>query len=446
MVNPFDYISFKFRFRFYSRRMIESYQRRNARRIVNYAVKNSPFLRKRYQGRAEFGEFPTTNKKLMMENLSTYNTLGLKRQDLIDFALSVEKSRDFSKRFNGINIGMSSGTSGNKGIIITTRREEEFLKAMYLSRLVIPQGEKLNCAFILRVFSPAFSFNRFGHKITYVNQLRPIDKICMDIEKINPNVISAPPSMLKILGRELLELRLHIKPRLIYSYAETLYPAVKRFLENAYGCPVHEVYQGSEGCYAITCREGRLHINEDIVLFEPLNKDGTTTKAGQPCHRLLVTDLHKKSQPIIRYELNDIITISKNGCGCGSSFRVIESIQGRADDLLWAKKGQKVHHIFQDYVVRAIISCSDMIDDFQVVQSELGRLKVFLHLADWEKDEALKDRVIGVIKDIFVKYECSVPRIVVEFKRPEPNPNSKKLSRVICTLKDDGFSGSGGAP
>ncbi len=61
----------------------------------------------------------------MMDNLTAYNTLGLNKDDLIHFALKVEKTRDFTTRFNGINIGMSSGTSGNKGIIITTKKRRE---------------------------------------------------------------------------------------------------------------------------------------------------------------------------------------------------------------------------------------------------------------------------------------------------------------------------------
>ena len=69
---------------------------------------------------------------------------------------------------------MSSGTSGNKGIVITTKREENYLKAMYASRLVLPIGEKINCAFILRVSTPAFNYNQSGNKLTYVNHLQPI--------------------------------------------------------------------------------------------------------------------------------------------------------------------------------------------------------------------------------------------------------------------------------
>jgi putative adenylate-forming enzyme len=438
MFNLSDYILFKLRFYLYSRKMIKSYQIKKAKKIVDYAMRKSPFFKEYYRGYTTFFQLPILNKKVMMDNLTYYNTLGLDKKQLTEFALKTEKSRDFTKRLKGLNIGMSSGTSGNKGIIITTKQEEDYLKTMYLSRLVMPKKQKLNCAFILRVFSPAFNFNKFGHKITYVNQLQSIENICRDIKSINPNVLSSPPSMLKILSNELLKGNLNIKPSLIYSYAETLCPDVKDFIEKTFGCPVLQVYQGSEGCYAVTCKEGSLHINEDIVLFELLNADGSKTEDGNPCNKLLVTDLHKKSQPIIRYELNDVITISKSKCKCGSNFRVIESVQGRADDMLWGRKEGKTHFIFQDYIVREIISCSDKIDDFQVVQKSLDLIDVSLQLTDDSKDESVKEKVIAAVQEVYKKYECSIPKITVKFKKPEPNKNSNKLSRVLCEVDING--------
>lgn len=436
MINFLDFILFKIRFHLYSKRMIELYQIGKVRRIVDYAMKHSLFFRK-YNKETDFFHLPIINKKIMMDNLTNYNTLGLDKNQLINFALEVEKSRDFTKRFGNLNIGMSSGTSGNKGIVITTRQEEDYLKTMYLSRVIIPKKVKLNCAFILRVFSPAFNFNKYGHKITYVNQLQSIEKVCKDIENINPNVISSPPSMLKILGNELLIGNLTVKPLLIYSYAETLYPDVKDFIEKTFGCPVMQIYQGSEGCYAVACKEGNLHINEDIVLLELFNFDGSKTEDGKPCNKLLVTDLHKKSQPIIRYELNDIITISKDKCKCGSDFRVIESVQGRADNMLWGRKGTKTHFIFPDYIVREIISCSDKIDDFQVIQKSLDLINVSLQLTNGDTDDLIKEKVKVAIQIVYTKYKCSVPEIVVEFKKPEPNKNSNKLSRVICEVHNE---------
>ena len=307
------YILSKYHFKFWSGKDIKKYQEKKTKEIARYAVEHSKFFKEHYNKYDinKFSSLPIVNKKIMMDNLTEYNTLGLNKDDLINFALKVEKTRDFSIRFNGINIGMSSGTSGNKGIVITTKEEENYIKVMYASRLVLPKGEKINCAFILRISTPAFDYHQSGNKLTYINQLQPIEKTMEQLEKLNPNIVSAPPSMLKLLAAELQKRRLKIRPKLVYSYAEILYPEVKEYLKNNFRCEVHEIYQGSEGCYALTCKHGNLHINEDMVFFELLDDRGLPTKVGEPCHELLVTDLHKKSQPIIRYELNDIITISK---------------------------------------------------------------------------------------------------------------------------------------
>jgi putative adenylate-forming enzyme len=172
--------------------------------------------------------------------------------------------------------------------------------------------------------------------------------------------------MLKIIAREKEEGRLSVKPLKLISYAEVLYPDVKDYLKRVFGCEVHEIYKCSEGAIAITCRYGSLHVNEDVVALQLFDKDGAPATPGKPCHKLIVTDLHKSSLPIIRYELNDIITISTQKCECGSNFRVIEKINGRADDLFWGirKSDKTKHFIFQDYISRAIISVSGNIEEF----------------------------------------------------------------------------------
>ena len=215
------YFLCKFRFKFYSEKQIKKYQEKKIKFVLENAVNNSNFFKEYYKGFSldDFCSLPTINKKLMMDNLGDYNTVGLTKEQILDFCLEIEKSRDFSKRLNGLNIGMSSGTSGNKGVEIVTPREESYMKAALFARYDFPRKEKINLAFILRVSAPAFSLNKFGHKLNYISQLNPIEKISGELEKINPNVLSAPPSMLKIIAEEIDAGRLSIKPRRIISYA-----------------------------------------------------------------------------------------------------------------------------------------------------------------------------------------------------------------------------------
>jgi putative adenylate-forming enzyme len=414
---------------------IADYQLKKARKVVRYAAGNSRFF-KRYYRESNLNDvwsLPPVKKKIMMDNLTEYNTVGLTKEEMIDFCLAAEKTRNFSLRLKGINISLSSGTSGNKGVEITTRYEENYLRAAYLSRFHFLSKEKLNLAFILRVSSPALRLKRFGHQLTYISQLNVIEKIREELEKLQPNALSAPPSLLKIIGKEVDGGRLKIKPKTIISYAEVLYPDVKKYLEEIFGCAVHQIYKCTEGAIANTCQHGNLHINEDLVAVQTFNADFSPTPEGVPCFKMIITDLHKTSQPIIRYELNDIITIGKTNCACGSSFRVIEQIQGRADDLFWGikKNSKRLQFIFPDYISRAIITSSDDIEEYQAIQTSPEVVLVRIIPRDCSKNE--HEIIAGLEKNIqrlFDEYRCKRPKVKVVFEKPEVNPNSMKVLRI----------------
>jgi putative adenylate-forming enzyme len=378
------------------------------------------------------------NKKIMMDNLTDCNTVGLSRDEIIDFCLEVEKTRDFTKRLYGLNIGMSSGTSGNKGIEIVTKEEEQYMKSALFARFDFPKKAKMNLAFILRVSAPAFSLDRSGHKLTYVSQLDAIENINRQLEKINPNIISAPPSMLKLLANEYKNGNLSVSPKRLISYAEVLYPDVKKYLEEVFNCPVHQIYKCTEGPIGISCKYGSLHINEDLVAIQTLDDNGNPVPPGQPCKKLIITDLHKRALPVIRYELNDIITISREKCSCGSEFRVIEDIKGRTDDLFWGirKDNNKKHFIFQDYISRMIITTSDDIEDFQAIQKDYLHVVLRIALKEGSDKYSVSGKLITGLKEIFSRYNCFEPEVEVIFGEPQPNQYSNKLIRVICEIRD----------
>lgn len=419
---------------------IHDYQTRKARNIARYAACHAPFFREFYASDRleDVWSLPTVDKQAMMDHLAAYNTLGLSREEILDFGAHVERTRDFSTRLRGINIGMSSGTSGNKGVEITTRREENYVRAAFFARYPWP-GIRVNVAFILRVSSPAFHLNLLGRfqprwlpRLTYISQLNTMASIRAQLELLEPNVLAAPPSMLRLLADEVEAGRLSLALKQVISYAEVLYPEDRTYLRQVFRCPVYEIYKATEGSIAISCREGSLHINEDLVAVELYNRDGTPTPPGQPSYRMLVTDLHKTSQPIVRYALNDVITIRPGRCACGSAFRVIEQIQGRRDDLFWGARvaDGAMQFIFADYIRRAIIFASDHIREYQAVQTAPDAVLVRLELQDPAVGEQTAASVRAAIAGVFAAYGCHPPRIEVVYGPPEPSPHSGKLIRI----------------
>lgn len=419
---------------------LERYQLKNARNVVKYVYQFSPFFKKYYSGfdLNDVWNLPTVNKKIMMDNLTDYNTEGLKKQELLDFCLRIEETQNYEKRFNKYNVAMSSGTSGNKGIVITSPSEEKYLRAAFFARFSFPKTLKLNIAFILRITTPAFQIDKFGQKLTHISQLDTLENICKQIQELQPNVLAAPPSMLQMVSKEINEGRLDVTPPRVVSFAEVLYPEDEKELEEIYGCKIHQIYQASEGPIAMSCKSGSLHINEDIIKVQTFNSDGTITHPGETCYKMIVTDLHRKTQPIIQYELNDLITISSQKCGCGSSFRVIEQIQGRNDDLLWSQRidSEELQFIFPDYLRRAIISSSDEITEYQVIQKSLTELKVRLQLEKEDSDmEKIMQTVKANLQNVFVSYSCKIPKIVVSFEKAKAHPISHKLVRIQREFK-----------
>jgi putative adenylate-forming enzyme len=430
------FLACKWRFKFMNFKKLEEFQLKKAQEIVKFAYKNSAFFHTHYKGYNlnDVWTLPITNKKLMMENLSDYNTLGFKKQDLIDFCLEIEKTHNYNRRFKGYNLAMSSGTSGNRGIVITSPQEENYLQAALFARFPLPRIIKIKWAFILRVSTPAFNVSKFGQRMTYISQLNTLENIERQLEDLNPNILSAPPSMLHILAKELNASRLNIKPKRIVSYAEVLTPEVKDEIEQTFGVKVHQIYQCSEGPIAMSCKYGNLHIHEDLIYLQTLDFDGKSTNPGEPCYKMIITDLNKRSQPIIRFELDDSIIISESSCRCGSSFRIIEKIIGRTDDLFWAQRRDTddLQCIFPDYIRRAIITSSDMIEDYQAIQKAYDQILIrILVEAECNAKENLINNVSKNIKSVFASYKCNEPDIKVIFEKPVRNPNSNKLIRII---------------
>ena len=422
------------RFHSWSRERIASWQLDSARRVVRSVIRRSPFFADLYRDSDpdDVWRLPITNKKMMMEHLGEYNTLGFTREELLRFCLEAERERTFTRRYRGVNVGMSSGTSGSRGVEMATRGEETRVKAALLSRFPFPRGGKLNWAFILRVSSPAFRLNLFGNRLTWVSQLGTAEGIREELNRLRPNMISAPPSMLRILARESRSGLLTAKPKCVLSYGEVLYPEVEKYIGETFGCPVRQVYKSTEGTIALSCRENRLHIQEDLMAVQLFDREGRPTPDGEPCHRLVITNLVYRAQPFIRYELNDIISLDPHPCPCGSSFRVIGRIQGRCDDVFWAdrKDGGGLQYVFPDYISRAIISSSDGIEEYQAVQESPGEVLVRILPNGKEQDERIAEAVASNIIRVFTAYECREPEVRVRFETPVTRGEAGKLIRI----------------
>jgi len=80
----------------------------------------------------------------------------------------------------------------------------------------------------------------------------------------------------------------------------------------------------------------------------------------------VITDLWRRSQPVIRYRLNDVLEVSHDPCPCGRVSLPLERIAGRSDDVLWLEGAAGRIPVFPDVLARAILSALPKLEDYRV--------------------------------------------------------------------------------
>ena len=333
----------------------------------------SPFYQELAKRNAPLSEYPVINKTIFMECFDQINTRGIKKKAAYKVAIKAEQTRDFAPTINDVTVGLSSGTSGNRGVFLANEDERAQWVGCVLDRVIGFSLKKRSVAFFLRansnlydsVKSRVLSFEFFDLMEPLLNQVNRLNEL-------QPTILVAQPSLLLELAKRIEEGEVNIAPKKIISVAEVLYPEDKSRLERVFNQTIHQVYQCTEGLLATTCEEGTLHFNEDFLIIEKNYVDKEKTRFHP-----IITDLMRTSQPVIRYELNDII-VEKEACSCGSNMKAIDRIEGRSDDVLCFRSEKGEARIFPDFFRRAIIMSDETIQDYTLVQTGSDILELFL--------------------------------------------------------------------
>ena len=371
-----SFISTRWLRRFNSRRQLEQYQNDMLKDHLDFLTHASPYFKERATNMevSDISTWPIMNKEIMMACFNTMNTVGLDKDMALERAVSSEKSRDFSKQYEHVSVGLSSGTSGHRGMFIISDKEREEWAGTVLAK-TLPRGKLLGhrVAFFLRadnslyqtVASPLLHFEYFDIYKDMALHLRRL-------EEYQPTILVAPPSVLIVIADAVARGQLQLKPDKVISVAEVLESFDERRFKKVFKQKViHQIYQCTEGFLGYTCERGTLHLNEDVIYFE---KEYLDKKRFIP----IVTDFKRKSQPIVRYRLNDVLVEKVKQCACGSVMTAIERIEGREGDVFYFKDsaGNPVR-VFSDMIARCMIYASGF-HEFRVIQTDYEHLDVFV--------------------------------------------------------------------
>lgn len=420
---------------FNDRDELEQYQENRVRKLLENVLPKSEFYRNYLEkyNMHEWSRFPLIDKTIMMENFDTLNTVGIKKEEAFNVAIKSEEIRDFTPKINEITVGLSSGTSGNRGLFLVSDYERTAWAGSIIGK-VLPSslffGRRHKIAFFLRANSNLYTtLNSVKISFKFFDLLNDIDSNINELDHFNPTILVAPPSMLRILAKAQKQHRLNIRPLKIVSVAEVLDPIDEEYIEGEFKKKVHQVYQCTEGFLGYTCTHGTMHLNEDAVVIQ---KEYIDRECGKFVP--IITDFNRTTQPIIRYRLNDILTESIEPCKCGSFLTAIKSIEGRCDDVFYFKseKDDKLIPVFPDFLRKAVITVSSDIEEYKVVQKELDIIEITVIGRNVEKIKHLiEDNIIELLR----KLGCRPAKVI--FSNHIDLEKGKKLRRVERQIKMD---------
>lgn len=182
------------------------------------------------------------------------------------------------------------------------------------------------------------------------------------------NALQAPllygyPSVLARLAAEQRAGRLRIRPMMVTSTSETLTPELRAAIREGFGVPIVNTFGSTEGLVGTSAPDDEdLVFAEDGCIVELVDERHRPVPPGAPSAAVLVTNLENHLQPLIRYELTDVLTAAPQGDG-----HLRARVRGRSDEV-FRYPGATLH----PHVVRSVLVRSPDVAEYQVHQTPAG--------------------------------------------------------------------------
>lgn len=174
----------------------------------------------------------------------------------------------------------------------------------------------------------------WGRSVEYVRAL----------QEFGPRYLRAYPSTADLLARRILHdsLRPPAGLRVIFTSSELLLPSQRKRIEEAFQCPVADLYGHAERAVSAgECPAGRLHVFSDYGHLEIVDRDGDPCKQGE-VGEIVATAFHNPLFPLIRYRTGDLARFVDGSCPCGRPFPVLELAGGRTQEHLVTPEGSRI--------------------------------------------------------------------------------------------------------
>ncbi len=423
----------------WNRHLLEAHQQRMMHSLRRHAYEHSPFYQHFHTGLedAPLDHLPMLTKAQMMDQFDRLVTdRAVHLEDITRYMQDPERSHYFLGRYV---INATSGSSGHPAVVLWSRGEWAATMASAFVRTPIPfsflHKKKLAQITSTTTFHMSAQGGTSAQNLLLPTLLlaatEPLDSMLRRLNAWQPDVLIVYASMGRLLADEQLAGHLGIAPQTVMVGSEVLTAETRRRIEEAWGSSVFNNYATTEaGGIAIECDQHRgMHVMEDLVLVENVDKDNQPVPPGVFGDKLLITPLYKHAQPLIRYVIEDRVRFSSEPCPCGRPFKLIDAIEGRIQEVLSFPRAGGGEVRVHPLIFHTLLDMLP-VSGWQVVQEADG-----LHILLAKVHGALDDSQIeSSVKSALAAQEAVVPPIQVHRVDAIPQTIAGKAPLVKSSL------------
>ncbi len=338
--------------------------------IVNYHLKNNIFYRNKVKG-----------------DFSNWESLPILKKADYQIPLTERLSDGFSEK--KVYINKTSGSSGNPIHFAKDKYSHAITWAFHMERFGW-YGIDFNHSLQARYYGFPLDFienrtvrlkdalaNRHRFSINDLSE-NALEEMLEVYRKKPFDYINGYTSSIVLFAKYLKEKNIVLKEvcptlKVCIVTSEMLFKDDKILLENQLGVAVVNEYGCSEaGVIAFTNPKGEWEVDSKTLFVEILDEADKPLPLGEE-GRIVITSLHNKAHPFIRYEIGDYGALSEK-----STFKkpILKKLAGRTNDFAILPSGKKAAGMTFYVITKKIMEESGNIKEFKVVQTKIDTFEI----------------------------------------------------------------------
>jgi len=400
------------------RELLEALRDARIRRMVRYAASTVPYYRELF-----------TREDVDPRDIRGADDLD--QLPLLDRDVVRRHPRRFVARAPAARGALSFSTSGTTGTPLACFHDPASLLAniAYGERERAPvnkicgegfRPKELYVGYETSTFKKVTAFYRASTLLPvqprrrFVSLLEPIEQVAVILNQERPDILVGYGGWLDLFFQTLAVqgIDLH-RPKLVMSMGESLSSGARERIEAHFGIPVLSRYNAVESFKIAYCCEERtgFHIHEDLCHVRVVDAEGRSARPGET-GQVVLSNLVNRATVLLNYPIHDLAAMSEQPCACGRTFKCLEDLEGRIEDLVHLADGRTIH----PRAIWAALKDDREILQYQVIQHAPARFEVFLATSDEPAYQRARGRARTSLLDLLG------PQVTLELKRRDDLP------------------------